>query len=306
MNASSSVGSPALSSISCSVPWAMILPSSMAMSQSKRSASSMYAVATSTLIWGRRARIVLIRSQNWPRASGSTPVVGSSRMSRSGSLINAQQRLSFCFMPPESLPAGLERIKRSGGQKFGDLGAPLGGRLPEQPAKEIDVLEYTKCRIEIAAQALRHIGDARAQAFKVRPLGYVAVEDADLPALHRAHAGNEREHGRFADAVRPDHANHFARRNFDRDIVEGDRRPVPVRNTVKPGDDGIGHCGSLTCKSSGHAVAVFVRMTPSPRTPVFTRRLYCFRTSASACSLTRNISFSRSSLVSTVFGVNCA
>src|SRR5215472_10373852 len=46
MNASSSVGSPALSSISCSAPWAMILPSSMAMSQSKRSASSMYAVAT--------------------------------------------------------------------------------------------------------------------------------------------------------------------------------------------------------------------------------------------------------------------
>ena len=69
---------------------------------------------------------------------------------------------------------------------------------------------------------------------------------------------------------------------------------------------GARHCGSLTCRSSGHAVAAFVRTMPSPRTPVFTRRLYCLRTSASNWSLTRNISFSRSSWVSTVFGVNCA
>src|SRR5215831_3600893 len=75
MNASSSVGSPALSSISCSVPWAMILPSSMAMSQSKRSASSMYAVATSTLIWGRRGansvdQVPELAARQWVNASG--------------------------------------------------------------------------------------------------------------------------------------------------------------------------------------------------------------------------------------------
>ena len=47
-----------------------------------------------------------IRSQNWRRDSGSTPVVGSSRISRSGSCSNAQHNPSFCFMPPDSLPAG--------------------------------------------------------------------------------------------------------------------------------------------------------------------------------------------------------
>src|SRR5262249_34283455 len=305
---SSSVGSPALSSISCSVPWAMILPSSMAMSPIEalrfvhvrgRDQHAHLGPAGANSV----DQVPELAARQWVNASGGLVEneqvrIVDQRAAKAELLLHAAGKLAG--------GAGLERIKRGGGQEFGDLCAPLGGRLPEQPAKEIDVLEYTKCRIEIAAQALRHIGDARAQAFKGRPLGYVAVEDADLPALHRAHAGNEREHGRFADAVRPDHANHFARRNFDRDIVEGDRRPVTVRNTVKSGDDGIGHCGSLTCKSSGHAVALFVHMTPSPRTPVFTRRLYCFRTSASTCSLTRNISFSRSSPVSTVFGVNCA
>ena len=49
------------------------------------------------------------RSQNWRLANGSTPVVGSSSTSRSGSWINAQHSPSFCFMPPESLPAGRSR-----------------------------------------------------------------------------------------------------------------------------------------------------------------------------------------------------
>ena len=37
---------------------------------------------------------------------GSTPVVGSSRMTRSGSWISALHKETFCFMPPESLPVG--------------------------------------------------------------------------------------------------------------------------------------------------------------------------------------------------------
>ena len=48
-----------------------------------------------------RWRMLLIRSQNWARDSGSTPVVGS--------WINAQHSPSFCFIPPESFPAGRSR-----------------------------------------------------------------------------------------------------------------------------------------------------------------------------------------------------
>src|SRR6516165_4371884 len=103
MKASSSVVFFARARISFGAPCAITLPSSIAASQSNRLASSMYAVATSTLIIGRRARIESISSQNCRRESGSTPVVGSSRTSRSGSCISEQQRLTFCFMPPESL-----------------------------------------------------------------------------------------------------------------------------------------------------------------------------------------------------------
>lgn len=45
-------------------------------------------------------------AQNSLRETGSTPVVGSSSSSTSGLCISAQLRASFCFMPPDSLPAG--------------------------------------------------------------------------------------------------------------------------------------------------------------------------------------------------------
>ena len=70
---------------------------------------------------GFSARSSRTSVQNWRRESGSTPVVGSSRISRSGLCTRAQHRLSFCFMPPESLPAArsakgarpVESIRRS-------------------------------------------------------------------------------------------------------------------------------------------------------------------------------------------------
>ena len=43
--------------------------------------------------------------QNSRRDTGSTPVVGSSSSSSSGSVMSAATRASFCFMPPDSAPA---------------------------------------------------------------------------------------------------------------------------------------------------------------------------------------------------------
>src|SRR5579864_5071962 len=129
-------------------------------------------------------------------------------------------------------------------------------------------------------------------------VGHVFVEYDDLSALNRAYARDERQHRGFADPVRADHANHLARRNLDGNVVEGNSRPVAMRDALQTRDDGRRHCGSLTCRSLGQAVAVLVRTMPRPRMPVFTLRLYCFNTSAFNWSLTRNISFSRSSWVS--------
>ena len=52
--------------------------------------------------------------------SGSTPTVGSSSSSRSGERTSVQARPSFCFMPPDSFPAG-RAVKRA---KIGHVQQP--------------------------------------------------------------------------------------------------------------------------------------------------------------------------------------
>ena len=65
------------------------------------------------------------------RLTGSTPVVGSSRISRSGWCSRAAITPSFCRMPPESCPAS--RSARRGQAGLGDqLGGPLAA--PATPA----------------------------------------------------------------------------------------------------------------------------------------------------------------------------
>src|SRR5262249_39404241 len=107
-------------------------------------------------------------------------------------------------------------------------------------------------------------------------------------------------------AVGPDHSHHAIGRNIEGEVVERERLTVAVRYPLDPGDDGVRHWGSFTTSSSGHAILGSVRTKPRPRTPVFTNRWYLSKTFGSPWSLTRNISFCRSSAVSTLFGVNWA
>ncbi len=76
-----------------------------------RSASSMYAVLTITLRFSSSTNCCTIFHRS-RRDSGSTPTLGSSSSSRSGERTSVQARPSFCFMPPDSLPAG-RAVKRT-------------------------------------------------------------------------------------------------------------------------------------------------------------------------------------------------
>ena len=140
----------------------------------------------------------------------------------------------------------LERVECRRGQKLGDAGASLGRRLSEQPAEEIDVLEYAQRRIEIAAQPLRHVGDAAADGFEMGGVAQDCRRRRRPVPSESAHARNKRQQRGLADPVRPDHAHHDPRGNVDRDVIERDRRAVTVRDVRDAGDDGVGHCGSLT------------------------------------------------------------
>ena len=90
-------------------------------------------------------------------------MVGSSRMSRSGSWISEQHSDSFCFIPPESFPAGrsgngsrpVARSKRS-------MRTRRSARdWPNSRPKKSMFSNTDRRRIEIAAQSLRHVGDTR-------------------------------------------------------------------------------------------------------------------------------------------------
>src|SRR5215471_8819694 len=136
-------------------------------------------------------------------------------------------------------------------------------------------------------------------------IAHVAIQGKDLTFLDPAHTRNQPEQGRFADAVRPDQPDHAASRYFEGQIIERDSPAVPVRHAPHPRGNRRHH-GSFTANLSGQAASRLVRTYPMPRIPVLSCFSYRLRSAASPDSLTRNISFSRSSGVSTVFGVNCA
>ena len=156
---------------------------------------------------GRSALMSSISGQNCRRDSGSMPVVGSSRMRRSGSWIRAQQSDELLLHAARELagrPVG-ERIEPGRAQQALDARAPLARGLSEQAAEKVDVLEHRQARIEIAAQALRHVGDARRRCgrgaarrrCRRRACGCV-------PACRRRTPAMSAEQRRLADAVRAD------------------------------------------------------------------------------------------------------
>ena len=150
-----------------------------------------------------------------------------------------------------------ELLQARRGQKLVDLGATLRRRQSEQSAEEIDVLEDGERRVEVAAEALRHIGDATADVPQCLLVGDGLVEDDNLAALNDLHPRDEPQQRGFANAVRPDHADHDARRNVDRDVSERDRRTIAVRYVLDPGDGLAGHFASGVLVSAALLSGVF-------------------------------------------------
>ena len=56
----------------------------------------------------------------------------------------------------------------------------------------------------------------------------IAAQHLDAAVLQRLGAGNQAQQGRFADAVRPDQADHAAGGNIERQPVERDRPAIEM------------------------------------------------------------------------------
>src|SRR6476619_438179 len=171
---------------------------------------------------------------------------------------------------------------------------------------KIDVLKDAQRRIKVAAKALWHIGDASNLRGAVGFVGHVTIKHRDMALLNNANTCDQSQHCRLTDSVRTDHSNHTTGGDLNSNIVERNRFPIAMENVLYLGYDAIRHSGSFTTRSSGHGTLESVRTKPRPRTPVLTSVWYLPSTFGSTWSLTRKISFSRSSVVSTLFGVNWA
>jgi hypothetical protein len=78
----------------------------------------------------------------------------------------------------------------------------------------------------------------------MRPMAlfrHVPVEHDDLAGLDLAHAGDERQQGRLADAVGSDHSYHALGRNLEGEVVEREGLSVAVGYPIDLGDNGSGH-----------------------------------------------------------------
>ena len=171
---------------------------------------------------GRSARMRSISSQNCRRDSG---IDAGGRLIEDQQVRIVDQRAAKAqlLLHAAGKLAGRAVCKgcESGGlQQFCDAPRPLAVTVPEQTAEEIDILEHGERLIEVLPQSLGHVGDVRADCAAVLHAGHVPAQHLDRPALDHPCAGNERKEARFADAVRPDDANHPARRQIERDRVQ--------------------------------------------------------------------------------------
>ncbi len=188
----------------------------------------------------RRARRRSISSQNWARDSGSTPVVGSSSTSRSGSWISAQHKPQLLFHAAREFACGAvaERCQTGAFEQFGNALMALGLLVTEQTAEEIDVFEYRQREIEVLAQPLRHVSNAWTDSAAMRGVGDVAAQHLDTALLHFPRAGQQRHQAGFAHAVGADQAHHAVGGNIQAEIVEG--KVVAIAQTdILHADDGL-------------------------------------------------------------------
>ena len=198
-----------------------------------------------------------IRSQNWRRPFGSTPPVGSSRKSSSGSWSSARgQREPLPLAGRER--AGRRRQQRLEGEARGQGGdALLERRLGEavDRAEEAQVLDHRE--IEVERELLRHVAEPVLPLLGV--LGDVeAAEAGDAAGGRRQQAGQHPDRRRLAGAVRAEEAEDAAAGDVEADRVDGGEAAEPPRHAAHRDDRpavgrrrGLGRRGGRG--RSGHA-----------------------------------------------------
>ena len=107
--------------------------------------------------------------------------------------------------------------------------------LTEQPAEELQVLHDREVHVEILAETLRHVGNARTDPAAMPSTGHVAAQGLDAAGLQLARAGNQGQQRRLADAVRADQPDGPAAGNLHRNALERQLAPIAVGYALQAG-----------------------------------------------------------------------
>ncbi|MEA3219506.1 MAG: hypothetical protein OZX49_00596 [Immundisolibacter sp.] len=144
-----------------------------------------------------------------------------------------------------------------------DPPCPLAAVVAEQAGEELEVLGDRQRRVEVLAQALRHVGNARQDAPARAGIGQVHAEHLDPAVLDGARAGGQRQQARLADPVRADQAGHATARQVERHIDQRLDLAVAQANAAEAGHRGAvrrragggrgGHGGRMIASCSGQA-----------------------------------------------------
>ena len=125
--------------------------------------------------------------------------------------------------------------------------------LSEQPGEELDVLPHAQVGIEILAEPLRHVGDARTDRGARGSIGDLGVENENAALLDLPCSRQDREQRGFSDAVRTDQADEPARRNVGRYAVERRNGAIAMRKIPNDRDPIVAAVHGALSRFFGHA-----------------------------------------------------
>ena len=172
------------------------------------------------------------------RACGSSPVVGSSRSSRSGSLMSARPSERRRFMPPESSPGLALAFDCSAAKSssFGTRSSIVVARQAEVGAVDAQVLGAGEVGVEAV-----ELGDDADPLLRLAHLRRQRqAERLDRAAVGAGQAEADADRRRLAGAVRADHAEALARHDLEREIVD-DGGVAELLRQVRDAKQRLGH-----------------------------------------------------------------
>ena len=193
-------------------------------------------------------------SQSWRRDCGSSPVVGSSRNSRSGLPASAHASDSRCFWPPESLPTRLAALAL----ELDDL-----QQLVDRAAAAIERAEQAEHLLDRQLLAELRLLQLNAEPLPDLPLvrAPAEAEHLDLAGVGREQPLENLDRRRLAGAVRAEQAEALAALHVQRQPVHGDDVAVALFESVTSHREVV-HGVSVSAGGPGAQVAGPSRSDP--------------------------------------------